>query len=94
VSQPKIPLKATPEVQEAFRQIWLELERLNGKNNVDYHGKRVINAGDSVDPGDYVTQRELGEFDLTLDATITAADLTGPPAKTITVRNGVVVSYE
>lgn len=89
---PKIPLTATPEVQESIRLIWVELERLNGKNNVDFHGKRIINAGDSVDPGDYVTKRELG--DLTLDATITAADLTGPPAKTITVKNGVVISYK
>lgn len=91
---PKIPLNASPEVQEAFRQLWLEVDRLNGKNNVDYHGKRVINAGDSVNPGDYVTNRELGTFDLTLDATITAADLTGPPAKTIVVRNGIIISYD
>ena len=57
----RIPRDAPPEVRESFRQIQEILTRLAGERNVDHHGRRTINAGDAVDPQDYVTLRQLGE---------------------------------
>ena len=57
----RIPADATPEVKETFRQIQTILNRLVGERNVDHHGRRTINAGDAVDPQDYVTLRQAGE---------------------------------
>lgn len=54
----RIPIDAPVEVQQAFRELWAAIERTQGKN-VDLHGTRLMNAGDSVGPSDYVTQREL-----------------------------------
>lgn len=51
----RIPRDATPEVQEAFRQIAAVLDRVMGARNVDWHGRRIINAGQAIEPRDYVT---------------------------------------
>lgn len=56
---PKIPSDASPETKECFRLLWVELEKLGGSNNIDLHRRRIINAGESVNPGDYVTRGEL-----------------------------------
>jgi len=58
---PKVPPSAAPDVQAAIRELWAEIDRLNGSRNVDWHGRRIINAGEAVDPGDYVTLGQLSD---------------------------------
>lgn len=60
----RIPSDASPEVQEAFRQIIDELDRLAGSKNVDFRGRKIQNAGDPVFAKDLVT---LGYLERLLD---------------------------
>lgn len=53
----RVPLDATRDVQEGFRQVWQALNRLS-TDNIDLSGRRIINAGTAVSPGDYVTQSQ------------------------------------
>ncbi len=61
----RIPRDASPEVRESFRQIQEALTKIIGDRNVNHSGRRTINAGDAVDPQDYVTLRQLtGDVEL------------------------------
>ena len=55
-------------IQEAFRQMENDLNALRAAD-IDMGGRRVIRAGVSVDPSDYVTR---GEVDAALGAVIEA----------------------
>ncbi len=55
----RVPTSADPDVQQAFREIWTALDRLAGSRSVDLHGRRVINAGQTIDPFDYATLDDL-----------------------------------
>lgn len=57
-----IPASADPDVKESFRKLNVILERLTGGSNVDWHGRRIINAGKAVNPGDYVTLEQVEEI--------------------------------
>lgn len=57
-----IPASADPDVKESFRKLNVILERLTGGNNVDWHGRRIINAGKAINPGDYVTLEQVEEI--------------------------------
>jgi len=48
-----------PEVQAVLRDLDNRLRTFEGPLNVEIHGRRVINAGDGIDGGDYVTLRQL-----------------------------------
>lgn len=57
------------EVQIAFRELhdllrWLDV----GTGNPDLHGRRFLNAGPSVNKGDFVTRRELDDIVSALNA--------------------------
>lgn len=60
--QVRVPVNAPAEVQQAFRDINAILERAFGSRNVNWHGRRIIGAGDAVDDQDYVTLRDLKKF--------------------------------
>jgi hypothetical protein len=60
----RIPTSAPPDVQLAFREVWQALDQVKPASKIinrDLQGKRIINAGDAVDPQDYVTKRQLPE---------------------------------
>lgn len=57
----RIPTTATPEEREVWRQLSDIIDRLTIRN-VDWHGRRIINAGDAVNDQDYVTLRDLKKF--------------------------------
>lgn len=59
MSKIPIPRSATPEVQETFHRIIRLLDTILGVNNFDLHKRRMINAGDARDDGDYVTLRQI-----------------------------------
>ena len=54
----KIPANASPEVQDAFREVW-EALRPWLTQNVDLHGRRFMNAGQSVSGTDFLTRTEF-----------------------------------
>ena len=57
-----IPAHASPEVQQAFREIHDQLARLTTSNPTqvtDLSGRRITNAGASVAPSDLVTKADL-----------------------------------
>jgi hypothetical protein len=55
----KIPSSLSlPEIQQSFREAIAVLDLLTTKN-IDLHGRRVINAGESKGKTDYITQREV-----------------------------------
>ena len=51
-----------PDLQQAFRDLWQAIGPLlgDGGQNLDLHGRRITNAGDAVDPRDYVTKQQTG----------------------------------
>lgn len=49
---------ATPDVQKAIRELQGALQPFLSRN-VDLAGRRITNAGDSIQSGDYVTRYEL-----------------------------------
>lgn len=55
----KIPATAPPEIQQAFREVWIALDRWNGAQNIDLSGRRIINANAGLDPMDYVTRDDV-----------------------------------
>lgn len=55
----QVPVTATPEEQRAFQQIDEFLSRMFGGFNVDFNGRRVINAGDAQAAQDYVTRADV-----------------------------------
>jgi hypothetical protein len=56
----RIPQSAAQDVQQAIRDIYAQLDKLNNKD-IDLSGRRVVNAGKSVSQMDYVTRLELDE---------------------------------
>lgn len=54
----RIPPTASPEAQQAFRDVWTRLDALN-RDTVDWTGRRIVNAGDGIDAQDYVTLAQL-----------------------------------
>lgn len=54
-----IPFDASPAVQQAFRATDAQLMLLLGSNNIDLKGRRIINAGEAIQPFDYVRKAEL-----------------------------------
>jgi baseplate structural protein gp10 len=66
----KFPIGASQEVQEAFHKIWMKIDSALGTKNVDWRGRRIINAGDAVQDGDYVTKRQLTESGTTVTTAI------------------------
>lgn len=56
----RVPSDANPDIQQAFRDIHAALRQLGRESlNVDYKGKRIINAGAAVSGSDYVTLEQL-----------------------------------
>lgn len=68
-----IPASAAPDVQDALRDLQRQLDVLLGARNVDLHGRRIINAGQSVESSDYVTRAELPAASATPGASSGAA---------------------
>lgn len=58
----RIPSDATPEEQQAWRDVFDALERMSGSRNWDLKGRRLINAGHPVENTDYVTLGTLREI--------------------------------
>lgn len=56
---PRIPESANQDLKEVIKDLWYNIDRLLGAKNVDWRGRRIINAGDAVDPQDYVTLRQV-----------------------------------
>lgn len=56
----KIPATAAPEVQEAFREVWDALERIQGLNT-DFKGIRLANVGSPTQPFDAATKAYVDE---------------------------------
>lgn len=61
-------------MQRALRYLWDEVRRLRGPLNQDNRGRRVTNAADAVDNGDYVT---LGQVNRLLGRTRTSGAIIG-----------------
>lgn len=74
----RFPPSATPDEQQAWRDVWTAIDALRAKAelNLDLHGKRVINAGDAVQQSDYVTKRQ---FDAATATGSTADEAAGGP---------------
>jgi hypothetical protein len=51
----RIPLTAPPDVQASTRELWAAIGDVGGSRNLDFHGHRIFNAGQAVDPFDYIT---------------------------------------
>lgn len=56
----RVPTDATPDVQQAFRDVWAAIDKLTS-GNLDLKGRRVINAGQSEGVFDLVTKDELNQ---------------------------------
>lgn len=56
----KIPATAPPEVQEAFREVWDALDRIQGLNT-DFKGVRISNVGSPTQPFDAATKAYVDE---------------------------------
>ena len=54
----RIPPSASPDVQQAFRDVWAALDKLTS-GAVDMQGRRITNAGNSIQSGDLVTRADL-----------------------------------
>lgn len=51
----RIPVDATPDVKESFRQLWEEMDKLRG-TTVDFRGVRLSGVGNPVQPTDAATK--------------------------------------
>jgi hypothetical protein len=60
----RVPITASPDVQQAFRDVWTVLDPLASTRSIDLSGRRVMNASAAVNPADYVT---LGQMRQNLD---------------------------
>jgi len=57
----KVPAALTlPEIQAAFRDMDKRVAIFDGSQNIDLRGRRIINAGNSQDGGDYATLQDIG----------------------------------
>lgn len=55
----KVPQDASPDVIDFCRQVNDALGLILGGNNIDIKGRRIIQAGNAVDPQDYVTRADV-----------------------------------
>lgn len=55
----RIPPNLSPELQSALRELWAQIDKVAGPNNIDLHGRRILNAGDAVGASEYVTRAEF-----------------------------------
>jgi len=53
-----IDIRSLLDAQAALRDLNNKIEVLNSQN-LDFHGRRIINAGDAQNQQDYVTQKQL-----------------------------------
>jgi hypothetical protein len=53
-------------IQQSFRDVWEALKPLE-TGPIDLGGRRITNAGKSIAPADYITQRELTTLQRTLE---------------------------
>lgn len=93
----RIPSTAPPDVQQALRDVWDALDQLLGGKNLDLHGRRIVNAGEPIDGGDYATKRSLTtalQTPATTRAATTAATTADgiPPHETPTAPSGLAVA--
>ena len=51
----KIPADAPPNIQEAFREVWEAINRVQGLNT-DFKGVRLANVGSPTQPFDAATK--------------------------------------
>ena len=59
----RVPASAPPEIQQAFREVWRKLDLpFGGTIDLDLSGRRIRNAGISIDPFDYVTRYEVDQL--------------------------------
>lgn len=54
-----IPPGLDPALERVIREIDTALSRLAGANNLDFHGRRIINAGNAVADSDYTTVSDV-----------------------------------
>jgi hypothetical protein len=69
--RPRLAASIEPDVKSAILAIWDQIDIVLGTRNVDWHGRRIINAGDAVAPQDYVTKAQLDALE--------ASGIAGPP---------------
>lgn len=55
----KVPQDATPDMVQFCRDVNDMFNLLLGGNNIDLKGRRIILAGNAVDPQDYVTRADV-----------------------------------
>lgn len=55
----RVPTNVPPEIQQIVREINNALNKIIGANNSDFKGRRIINAGNAQDMGDYVTMADV-----------------------------------
>jgi hypothetical protein len=82
------------ELQAALRELSERIERFE-RGNVDFHGRRIINAGDAIASSDYVTLGQLqGQTsNQGINSQIVYLDSRGAGAtSTATFKNGILIS--
>jgi hypothetical protein len=55
----RIPTNAPYDVQQSLREVWAAIDRVLGGDNLDFTGRRIINAGRAQGDLDYVTKVDL-----------------------------------
>jgi hypothetical protein len=75
----RIPASLPPDVRLAFGDVRDEFARLTASSNTDLHGRRLINAGDAIDPFDYVTLSHARRLvkESTPAAAVVSSDVSG-----------------
>lgn len=58
----RVPVGASSDVQQAFREAWSAIDRLAAPGNMDLHGNCVVNAGRAVSPFDYTTLADVRDL--------------------------------
>jgi hypothetical protein len=72
----RVPPTLPPELQQALRELWSAMDRVMGPRNIDFHGRKLLNAGASVAGREYITRAELDEI-LGVSAESTATSAAG-----------------
>lgn len=58
----RVPAGAEPWLVTVIREVNQALDKIDGANNRDYKGRRIMNAGNAVDPQDYITLADFDKF--------------------------------
>ncbi len=86
------PINSFEDVRQQLVEVENKLSLLSNRS-VDFHGRRITNAGDAQDPQDYITQSQLEEkFKGIIAGPAGAPGSPGPPG-TNAERNDWVVAY-